>query len=101
MRNFYSIEDRGEAKYFHGREDILRTVRAQMQSVEGPDSAGGAMLLIQGAPGAGKSALLKECAKHAHTAGWGVADIHAGGLHNPHSLFSDLGHSYAKYMGLI
>ena len=59
--------DRGEAKYFHGRTQILEDFR---KLVERSDRAkSGTTFLIQGAPGAGKTALLAECAKQAKRKG--------------------------------
>jgi len=52
--DFY--DDRGPAKYFHGRHRILGNfLKLLKKSV---NEKGGSTFLIQGAPGAGKTALL-------------------------------------------
>ncbi len=62
------IPDRDPAEYFHGRaqilcdfEDLLRRSKQEKK---------GTIFLIQGAPGAGKSALLHELEKLALASGW-------------------------------
>ena len=52
--------DRGASKYFHGRRQILRDFRKLAERAIQAKS--GTTFLIQGAPGAGKTALLAECA---------------------------------------
>ena len=51
--------DRGPAKYFHGRKQILHDFNELVERATQADS--GTTFLIQGAPGAGKTALLYEC----------------------------------------
>ena len=51
--------DRGPAKYFHGRKQILNDFNELIARANLTDS--GTTFLIQGAPGAGKTALLAEC----------------------------------------
>ena len=53
------VFDRGKAEFFHGRETIVR--RFQKECDRALQTQGGTTLLIEGAPGAGKSALLHEC----------------------------------------
>ncbi len=77
-----NIEDRGEADYFHGREAILDDFKERMQSAEG-DPKRGTTFLIQAAPGAGKTALLHECAQRGKARGWQVAEIDPDGLFDP------------------
>lgn len=62
------IFDRGPAKYFHGRKEILRNFRELVERATGSKS--GTTFLIKGAPGAGKSALLHECREYAGGQGW-------------------------------
>ena len=84
--------DRGPAKYFHGRTDVLdffAHLRERAKAMEG-----GTTMLIQGAPGAGKSALLHQCGLAAEDDGWKVAEIEMESLYNPATMGGDLGKSY-------
>ena len=65
--------DRGAAKYFHGRKQILHDFNELVERATQAKS--GTTFLIQGAPGAGKSALLAECGKLAEKQKWKVVDI--------------------------
>ncbi len=65
--------DRGPAKYFHGRKQILHDFNELIERATQAKS--GTTFLIQGAPGAGKSALLAECGKLAERRKWKVVDI--------------------------
>ena len=91
------IEDRGPARYFHGREEILGSFMRQLRRAEATN--GGTIILVQGPPGAGKTALLEECKKKAHAGGagaWGVVDIGPSALRSPASLMSALNEQYEK-----
>jgi hypothetical protein len=72
------IPDRGPARYFHGRKKILRNFNELLQYAS--EKTWGTIFLIQGAPGAGKSALLHECEKLAESSGWKTSRIHAPAL---------------------
>ncbi len=50
----------------------------------------GTTFLIQGAPGAGKTALLAECERLARGSGWKIADIDPLALWNPDELEQSL-----------
>ena len=76
--------DRGRAKYFHGRKQILRDFNELVERAEEAD--GGATFLIQGAPGAGKTALLYECEQRAEKRGWEAVDISSAALWEPNEL---------------
>ena len=52
------FSDRGPAKYFHGRREILSSFHELL--LHANQNRGGTTFLIQGAPGAGKTALLAE-----------------------------------------
>ena len=65
--------DRGPAKYFHGRKQILRDFHELIESAVQTKS--GTIFLIQGAPGAGKTALLSECGKMAERKKWDVVNM--------------------------
>ena len=66
-------DDRGRARYFHGRDRIINRFNALCQSAL--EDKGGTIFLIQGSPGAGKTALLQELCAHARKAKWHVAAI--------------------------
>ena len=82
-------EDRGPAKYFHGRTAELATFQSVLEQAE--STRGGTILLFQGPPGAGKSALLHECAVRARQAKWSTAKIKGDALHDPVTLAQKLG----------
>ncbi len=67
------IEDRGPAEYFHGRQEIIDTfTRALKRYCE---KKRGTTFLIQGAPGAGKTALLDKLRLAAEDQKWKTAEI--------------------------
>ncbi len=68
-----AVIDRGPAKYFHGRKKILEDFECLLEYYAN-NSAGGTFL-IQGAPGAGKTALLFESVRRAQSEGWRIAGI--------------------------
>ncbi len=86
-----NIEDRGKAEYFHGRKGILVDFKERLQFAEG-DTGKGTTFLVQAAPGAGKTALLAECARRGKARGWQVAEIDPGGLLDPVELSRALRH---------
>ncbi len=81
--------DRGPAKYFHGRQRILANF--SRECVHAATHSAGTIFLVQGAPGAGKTALLAECAKRAQAVGWRAARIDPDALWDPHALRKALG----------
>ncbi len=84
------VSDRGPAKYFHGRAQILHDFKDLMgrakDTVEGRTT-----MLIQGAPGAGKTALLDVLSKRAKESGWSIAEIDPPALWDPEELSYYLG----------
>ena len=80
--------DRGPAKYFHGRKQILGDFRKILRYSK--QNNWGTTFLIQGAPGAGKTALLAECERLARGIGWKIADIDPLALWNPDELEQSL-----------
>ena len=76
--------DRGRAKYFHGRKQVLQDFGDLMDRATRVDS--GTVFLIQGAPGAGKTALLYECEKLAQKSEWETTEISSAALWNPDEL---------------
>ena len=83
-----AARERGAAKYFHGRTRILSNFADECWAAE-HDNAG-TTFLIQGAPGAGKTALLDKCAKRAVQAGWQIAHIRTAAFWDPNELHKSL-----------
>ncbi len=81
--------DRGTAKYFHGRKQVLSDFNEIIKRAVQAKS--GTTFLIQGAPGAGKSALLEECEKRAREKGWKTAEIKPTAFWDPDALRDFLG----------
>ncbi len=92
------IDDRGETKYFHGRENekkyFLRLLSRSLPRKKG------SCFLVQGPPGVGKSAFLAECRKRAEEEGWGTAKIRPGALWNTDILRECLGEAKRRLTGL-
>ena len=84
-----SVPDRGPAQHFHGRRAILSDFGEVLDWAL--QTKGGTTFLIQGAPGAGKTALLDQCEKLSRQVTWQVATINTAALHDPESLLDCLG----------
>ena len=87
-----TLKDRGPAKYFHGREEIIDTFKSTLKLYRKENE--GTTFLIQGAPGAGKTALLDVLSTHAKSKKWKVAKISIEDLYTPASMAQSLGRSY-------
>ena len=86
-------EDRGKAKYFHGRRSEISAFRYTCHvALEGKS---GTVFLVQGPPGSGKTALLERLATLAKADGWHSASIAPAALHDPQTLAEGLEESYA------
>ena len=83
------VFDRGKARYFHGRTQILKTF-TKFIAMSDQEKAG-TIFLIQGAPGAGKTALLAECARRVKEKGWKVGRVGVLDLCDPALLRRSLG----------
>ncbi len=83
------VSDRGPAKYFHGRVRILANFDKLVKDSMKP--RGASTFLIQGAPGAGKTALLDVLSKRAKESGWSIAEIDPPALWDPEELSYYLG----------
>ena len=81
--------DRGPSRYFHGRKWVQRNFKALLSRAA--QAGNGTTFLIQGAPGAGKTALLYECERHARDRKWKVAEIDVLSLCDPHQMLDSLG----------
>ncbi len=81
--------DRGPAKYFHGRKEILTNFNELIE--KSVQAKSGTIFLIQGAPGAGKSALMYECERQAIDSGWKAVRMSARAFWDPDKLRRILG----------
>ena len=91
MRSVF-IKDRGPAAYFHGRQEIIDTFTSVLKRYRA--KKGGTTFFVQGAPGAGKTALLAVLSEKAQGEKWTVATIKIKDLHNPASMAQALDKSY-------
>ena len=90
------LKDRGEAKYFHGRTGILDSFQRRLKWAE-QDPKEGTTFLIQAAPGAGKSALLHECARLAAIGGFAVAEVDPHKFLDPEVLHESIDTSWMRW----
>ena len=84
-----ATRERGEARYFHGRVKILADFKELLGRAKAGNS--GTSILIQAAPGAGKTALLAECARLAGGQRWQTARIKLRDLWHTNTLLQSLG----------
>ena len=84
--------DRGPAKYFHGREEVLNHFCELISNAV--KIKRGSTFLIQGVAGAGKSTLLYEFEKLAEKNGWEVVK-----LETPASIWDQLLYEYHLALG--
>ena len=84
--------DRGPAAFFHGRKAIISSFETALSDTITLNA--GTTFLIQGAPGAGKTALLDVLSAEARDQGWKVASIKIKDLYDPISMAQSLGESY-------
>ncbi|MCY3998487.1 MAG: ATP-binding protein [Flavobacteriaceae bacterium] len=82
------VSDRGRAHYFHGRNSEIDAFQ-KILKLSKADGKGHSML-IQGAPGVGKTALLRELEKKGEQAGWTVSKIELDALWNVNELHNAL-----------
>lgn len=88
------VDDRGPARYFHGRRKILNNFNDLLSRAV--TVYGRTTMLIQGAPGAGKTALLEELAIDAMERKWDVFQINLDDLYNPVHMAQTLGKPYVS-----
>ena len=72
--------DRGPAKYFHGRKQILEDFSELVARADQTKPC--ITFLIQELPEVGKSGFLHECAKQAKSAKWKIVNIDPPALWN-------------------
>ena len=94
------VEDRGEAKYFHGRTGILDSFQRRLKWAE-KDPKKGTTFLIQAAPGAGKTALLHECTKLAENTGWEAVRVNTRALWDTDTMCQKLGDGWTHLLDEI
>ena len=87
-----SGDDRGPTPFFHGREREISSFDTVLDDARA--KVGGSIFMVQGAPGAGKTALLHECAKRAAARQWHVVEIAPSALHDPKELADCLAQPY-------
>ncbi len=87
-----AARDRGPSPYFHGRKAIRRDFAELLKRSK--DTNTGTTFLIQGAPGAGKTALLYQMEKEALDHQWEVVYINVQDLYNPAHLAQTFGEAY-------
>ncbi len=83
------VSDRGPTEYFHGRVRILANFDKLVEDSMKP--RGASTFLIQGAPGAGKTALLYELGKIAEKRDWKVVKIKTSALWDRAKMLRALG----------
>ncbi len=89
------VPDRGPARYFYGRTRILYDFNDLLRLALTENDAR-TTILIQGPPGAGKTALLEEMALDALEDQWDVFEINYDDLHNPAQMAQTLGKPYVS-----
>ena len=88
------VSDRGSARHFHGRKSIRRDFDRVLAGAE-DSPQGGTTFLIQGAPGAGKTALLHQLGMDAGDK-WTVVRIKPTALESPVVMAQALGKAYIE-----
>ena len=86
------VDVRSPAKHFHGREKERATWRALLRNAMAGEA--GSTFIIQGPPGAGKTALMTEMYKEAASGEWNVVQIEPSMLHVPLGLADRMGLEY-------
>ncbi len=82
--------DGGRARYFHGRDEVWDKFQSILKSAW--RARGGTVFLVQGPPGAGKTAILHEFADRAAQTGlWDHRRIEIASLHDSRDLADALG----------
>ena len=80
-----NLIDRGEAEYFHGREEEIELVKNMLALSK--QKGKGISLLIQGPPGVGKTALLWELRKIGKDLKWDIRKMNFEALWNREELY--------------
>ncbi|MCY4216728.1 MAG: ATP-binding protein [Flavobacteriaceae bacterium] len=88
LEKIIAISDRGKADYFHGRTKEINFVKDILKLSK--EKKKGHSILIQGAPGVGKTALLRELEKIGSETGWTISRIELEALWNVNELYNCL-----------
>ncbi len=92
--------ERGEARYFHGRVEILDDFKGLLERVKAENS--GTSVVIQAAPGAGsKTALLTGCARIAGGRGYAVAEVEPSWFLDPKTLHESIRSSWENWFAWL
>ncbi len=91
--------ERGEARYFHGRVEILDDFKGLLERAKTGNS--GTSVVIQAAPGAGKTALLTECARIAGGRGYVVAEVEPSWFLDPKTLYELIRSSWENWFAWL
>ena len=86
-------DERGPAKYFHGRREILDSFEYQLETAVRKRKSG-TIFLIQGPPGSGKTALLDHCRKLAALSGWQTVKIGPASIGDTNNMRTRLGRKW-------
>ena len=92
------FKDRGDGKFFHGRNDHREFVRSILDDAA-VSARDGTAVVFQGPPGVGKTALLGRLEGDAKLAGWRVVHIKPAALESPIAMVQALGKDYAVDWG--
>ncbi len=94
-----ATRERGEASYFHGQVEILYDFKNLLGSAKTGNS--GTSILIQAAPGAGKTALPHECAKLAENTGWEAVRVNTRAFWDTDTMCQSLGDGWMPLLDEI
>ncbi len=94
-----ATRERGEARYFHGRVKILDDFKDLLGRAKAGNS--GTSILIQAAPGAGKTALLHKCAELAENTGWEAVRVNTRAFWDTDTMCQSLGDGWMPLLDEI
>ncbi len=94
-----ATRERGEARYFHGRVKILDDFKELLGRAKAGNS--GTSILIQAAPGAGKTALLHKCAQLAENTDWEAVRVNTRAFWDTDTMCQRLGNEWMPLLDEI
>ncbi len=94
-----ATRERGQARYFHGRVKILDNFKELLERAKRGNS--GTSVLIQAAPGAGKTALLTECGQIAGERGYAVAEVEPSWFLDPEAPRESIRSSWQNWIAWL
>ncbi|MDE2731218.1 MAG: ATP-binding protein [Bacteroidota bacterium] len=89
LKIIFDVDDRGKARYFHGRQTVIESFDRLRRSAS--ERGNGTIFVVQGAPGAGKTALLHVLKARARKDRWRVGTINPSALGDPVEMADSLG----------